>query len=57
LAKDVVVRLGLGDGTRNAGFVTIPLHTPGEEVIYCAVSGEEISRKKLGKVGPNDPTK
>ena len=45
LAKDVVVRLGLGDGTRNAKVVTIPLHTPGEEVVYNAVTGEEVSRQ------------
>jgi len=48
LAENVVVRLGLGDGGRNAKFVTIPLHTPGEEVIYNAVTGQEISRRKSG---------
>ena len=45
LAKDVVARIGLGDGTRNAKVVTIPLHTPGEEVVYNAVTGEEVSRR------------
>ena len=45
LAKDVVVRIGLDDGTRNAKVVTIPLHTPGEEVVYNAVTGEEVSRR------------
>jgi hypothetical protein len=54
LAENVLVRLGLGDGTRNANIVTIPLHTPGEEVIYCAVTGKEVSRRKLENGGPTD---
>jgi len=51
LADNVVIRLGLGDGTRNTKFVTIPLHTPGEEVTYNAVTGREVSRKRSGSVG------
>jgi hypothetical protein len=47
LSANVKVRVGLGDGTRNAGVVTIPLHTPGQEVVYNAVTGKEISRKTL----------
>jgi hypothetical protein len=51
LAENVMIRLGLGDGTRNAKFVTIPLHTPGEDVVYNAVTGQEISRRSLGSGG------
>ena len=47
LAENVVIRLGLGDGTRNADIVTIPLHTPDEEVIYSAVTGQQLSRRRL----------
>ena len=46
-ARDVVVQLGLGDGTRNTKVVTIPLHTPGDEVVYNALTGEEVARRSL----------
>ena len=47
LAENAVVRLGLGDGTGSGNFVTIPLHTPGEEVVYDATTGRELSRRNL----------
>ena len=47
LAKGVKTRLGLGDGTRKAGSVTIELHTPGREVVYDATTGKELSNKPL----------
>jgi len=60
LSENVIVRLGLGDGVGNSNFVAIPLHTPGEEVIYNAVTGQQISRRSRGSrddIAPSESKK
>jgi len=47
VSKDVMIRIYLGASRSNSDCVTIPLHSPGEEVIYNTVTGKEISRRDL----------